>query len=266
MLWASSFGPSQLQLHSQLDKCCPLFQLLPKAKEHGHCWSNSWLYMTIIMKICKSPTHSSKCWTNLTHIMHMEMESVTHNLTKANSWRTHQHVPLHAGGHSTVGSVPLFGLGQWSRLVFSLVWPVRGLTQHDLLLSSIDRKWRSPCSVLDCSVLYWHECPSVVCSLWELTCMHWVSGAVNVHGFVRKFFLCAVYTFSFIHVGMIVMEVHAKAWAQCFDWSRSRRWWWWRTSVRWNPWTMGRSASPTWPRLSTRLQMMALVSSTSRQR
>ena len=41
--------------------------------------------------------------------------------------------------------------------------------------------------------------------------MHWVSGAVNVDGFVRKFFLCAVYTFSFIHVGMIVMEVHVKA-------------------------------------------------------
>ena len=38
-----------------------------------------------------------------------------------------------------------------------------------------------------------------------------VSGAVNAQGLVWKFFLCAVYKFSFIHVVMIMMEVYMKA-------------------------------------------------------
>ena len=43
--------------------------------------------------------------------------------------------------------------------------------------------------------IFWYECPSVVFSLRELTCMHCVFGAGSTQGFVWKF-LCAIY----IHV------------------------------------------------------------------
>ena len=44
-----------------------------------------------------------------------------------------------------------------------------------------------------------YEYPLVDFSLQELTCTHCVSGTVNVHGFVWKFFFMSYIKFSFIH-------------------------------------------------------------------
>ena len=45
----------------------------------------SLIIMMMMMEICKAPTPRLKRWTNITHIMYIEMENDTHNITKANT-------------------------------------------------------------------------------------------------------------------------------------------------------------------------------------